>query len=451
MKNIYPDHIRQNHEVTNAIYQFDINETALNISFHYATNGNVAYNESDWGPKRDPLYIVIPISLIYVLTFVSGVLGNISTCIVIARNKSMHTATNYYLFSLAISDLLLLISGLPPEIYAIWSKYPYIFGEAFCVLQGFAAETSANATVLTITAFTMERYVAICHPFLSHTLSKLNRAIKFIIAIWILAMCLAVPLAMAFGVVCAQLADGNFSDEQCICTVKRVVMPHAFEISTFVFFIAPMSLITVLYILIGLQLHRSTVGPSRGNSVKLKHRVYKPVTSCSNPMAQAAVALNGDGEKLQSKVQEEEGRKNFAKNAQATKHVVKMLIAVVVAFFICWAPFHAQRLLAIYGQHTSAQMIRAFQILTYISGVFYYLSTTVNPLLYHIMSHKFREAFKNTYKNCGRKGHRFPGATRARYGTSMLKWHVCTTLDGHWLFPSEGRSLKFRRGVQSRL
>jgi hypothetical protein len=67
---------------------------------------------------------------------------------------------------------------------------------------------------------------------------------------------------------------------------------------------------------------------------------------------------------------------------------------VVVAFFICWAPFHAQRLLAIYGKHTSAGMIRAFQILTYVSGVFYYLSTTVNPLLYHILSHKFREAFK---------------------------------------------------------
>lgn len=53
----------------------------------------------------------------------------------IARNKCMHTATNYYLFSLAVSDLLLLVSGLPPEVYSIWSKYPYVFGEAFCVLQ----------------------------------------------------------------------------------------------------------------------------------------------------------------------------------------------------------------------------------------------------------------------------------------------------------------------------
>jgi len=36
----------------------------------------------------------------------TGVIGNVTTCVVIARNSYMHTATNYYLFSLAISDML---------------------------------------------------------------------------------------------------------------------------------------------------------------------------------------------------------------------------------------------------------------------------------------------------------------------------------------------------------
>lgn len=113
------------------------------------------------GPKRDPLYVVIPITFIYMLIFITGVIGNISTCIVISKNKSLKTATNYYLFSLAVSDFLLLLSGVPQEMYWVWSKYPYVFGEMFCVLRGLVAETSANATVLTITAFTVERYVAV--------------------------------------------------------------------------------------------------------------------------------------------------------------------------------------------------------------------------------------------------------------------------------------------------
>lgn len=55
--------------------------------------------------------VLILLTVIYVIIFITGVLGNVVTCIVIARNKGMHTAVNYYLFSLAVSDLLLLISG----------------------------------------------------------------------------------------------------------------------------------------------------------------------------------------------------------------------------------------------------------------------------------------------------------------------------------------------------
>lgn len=62
-------------------------------------------------PVRDSLCFVIPLTLIYSVIFISGILGNVVTCVVITRNKNMHTATNYYLFSLAVSDLLLLISG----------------------------------------------------------------------------------------------------------------------------------------------------------------------------------------------------------------------------------------------------------------------------------------------------------------------------------------------------
>jgi hypothetical protein len=43
--------------------------------------------------------------------FITGVIGNIAVCLVIVKNKSMHTATNYYLFSLAISDLMILVLG----------------------------------------------------------------------------------------------------------------------------------------------------------------------------------------------------------------------------------------------------------------------------------------------------------------------------------------------------
>lgn len=225
--------------------------------------------EATHGPKRDNIYIVISITIIYVIIFLTGIIGNISTCVVISRNKSMHTATNYYLFSLAISDLLLIITGIPQEIYLNWYRYPYVFGSVFCFLRGLCAETSANATVLTITAFTVERYLAICHPFVSHTMSKLSRAIKLIFVIWLIAICTAIPPAMQFGI----RDEGG-----CVtCTLVQEIIPYSFEVSTMLFFVIPMTFITLLYIMIAVKLKRSRMMKRRSTNSKVQTKSSRKV------------------------------------------------------------------------------------------------------------------------------------------------------------------------------
>ncbi|XP_025199720.1 pyrokinin-1 receptor-like isoform X1 [Melanaphis sacchari] len=331
-------------------------------------------------PKRDPLYIVVPMTIMYSVIFVTGVIGNTITCMVIAKHKYMHTATNYYLFSLAMSDLILLVSGLPQEMWSIWSRYPYVFGEIFCQLRGLFSEMSANATVLTITAFTAERYVAICHPFMAQSMSKLSRAVKLIIIIWLVAVLFAIPQALQFTV-----SSWDGSSELMQCNIRSILLMNtgielstvSFTLSTLLFFLLPMTLITVLYALIGLRLRRSD---------KLKRTITVRSTH---------------GEKKMSSPEY---------RANSSPKVLKMLVAVVVAFFICWAPFHAQRLIAIFGfSHASSGNLdekdipflhQLYGISTYISGVLYYVSTTINPILYHIMSLKFRGAFKETVLRC---------------------------------------------------
>jgi hypothetical protein len=88
-----------------------------------ADDMNDTVTVSYW-PVRDPLYITIPITVIYIIILILGLLGNVTTCIVIIRSRYLHTTTNYYLFSLAVSDLLLLLSGLPAEMHSIWRRYP---------------------------------------------------------------------------------------------------------------------------------------------------------------------------------------------------------------------------------------------------------------------------------------------------------------------------------------
>ena len=121
--------------------------------------------EEEVDDGRDSLYILVPITVIYGLIFISGTIGNAVVCIVIGTNRSMHTATNYYLCNLAVSDFLLLVVGSPLDIYGLWNPGRYPFDRMTCICLGLLSETAANATVLTITSFTIERYIAICYPF----------------------------------------------------------------------------------------------------------------------------------------------------------------------------------------------------------------------------------------------------------------------------------------------
>ncbi|GBO23253.1 hypothetical protein AVEN_249447-1 [Araneus ventricosus] len=80
--------------------------------------------------------------------------------------------------------------------------------------------------------------------------------------------------------------------------------------------------------------------------------------------------------------------------------VIFFAVAVVISFCICWSPFHAQRLVAIYTAEETPTMVVTFTILTYISGVTYYLSATINPILYQLLSMKFQQAYKDTFSVC---------------------------------------------------
>ena len=103
---------------TKATMNSTLNATLIdereNISDLLTFNGTYdvdAYLLDNWGPKHLPLDVVVPITVVYVLIFVSGLVGNVAVCAVIIRNTSMHTATNCYLFSLAVSDLTVLLFG----------------------------------------------------------------------------------------------------------------------------------------------------------------------------------------------------------------------------------------------------------------------------------------------------------------------------------------------------
>lgn len=342
--------------------------TILDASLDNFTNSSISEEElllARLGPRRKDLTSVIFLLVIYLLIFVSGTFGNICTCIVIIRNHYMQTTTNYFLFSLAVSDVLILIFGLPQEAYTIWEAYPWRFGKEFCIFKAMLSEVTSYASVLTITAFTVERYVAICHPLKSHKLTDLGLTIKIIIGIWIFSLLCAIPYPIhtrIFYYVNYPETNTPIPDSLS-CNIPpqwQARMGIMFQVSSFLFFIIPMTLITVLYILIAVTLRRTT--------------------------------LNRAGS--------EDSTRGNGTSSHSIKVVLRMLVAVVVAFFACWAPYHAQRLMTLYNTNWTKLLLEVQSNLFFISGILYFVGSTVNPILYNVMSKRYRQAFKETICCC---------------------------------------------------
>ncbi|WAR06973.1 PK1R-like protein, partial [Mya arenaria] len=343
------------------------------------------------GPQQRDLPVVAVLLLIYATIFVTGVIGNIVTCIVISRTSFMRTTTNYYLLSLAISDLLLLVIGLPPEAYSIWESYPWRFGKAFCIIKALFAEMTSYASVLTITAFTIERYIAICKPLESHKIVAFSRCVKIIIAIWIISLCCALPYPIHTDVF-YYVSDSNGTPilDSLQCNIPHQYserMRHVFQLSTFVFFVFPLTVIIVLYSLIGLTLRRAEMRR------ETTEQCHQSGSRSSNTMIHNWVIMHVKYTALSN-----------------------ISVAVVVAFFVCWAPFHAQRLLTVYNTDWTPRLLDFQSSLFYVSGVLYFIGSTVNPILYNVMSRRYRLAFLETI--CHSKTRRSIGSYKQTNGYS---------------------------------
>ncbi|XP_014194507.1 neuromedin-U receptor 1 isoform X1 [Haplochromis burtoni] len=331
------------------------------------------YLSKNLGESKSPMFL--PVCVTYLTIFIVGVLGNSLTCAVILRYRVMQTPTNYYLLSLAASDLLVLLLGMPLEIYEMWQNYPFLLGEGGCYFKTFLFETVCFASILNVTALSVERYVAVVHPLKVKHLTTRAHVKRVILMLWGLSMLCALPNTSLHGIEVLPPQFGRQFPRSAICHLVKPIWMYnlIILISTLVFFLLPMLIISVLYLLIGLRLRRERV-----------------LTTVDTNCGFGSESISSSHNQRLSK-----------RNVQVTK----MLCVLVVVFGLCWAPFHIDRLMWSYINISYEQHRRIFEHVHVISGVLFYLSSAVNPILYNLMSTRFREMFSHItcYSNSWRE------------------------------------------------
>jgi len=127
--------------------------TATNVTAVNATADSGVFPAEYYAP----IYRVVG-SLLVGVIFVVGLVGNALVIAVVTRTRSMHTPTNWYLVSLALADIILLVSApLPTLVEYHLLVDEWVFGRVGCSAMVFMQYLGVNLSSLSITAFTVER------------------------------------------------------------------------------------------------------------------------------------------------------------------------------------------------------------------------------------------------------------------------------------------------------
>uniref|UniRef100_A0A8C2PXW2 G-protein coupled receptors family 1 profile domain-containing protein n=1 Tax=Cyprinus carpio TaxID=7962 RepID=A0A8C2PXW2_CYPCA len=269
------------------------------------------------------------ISLVfYYLTLILGVPGNVFVMYV-AGLMMKRTVNTVGFLNLAIADLLCCLSTLYYVTESTFNEnWPY--GSIMCKILTFIMVITMFASIFTLNLISLDRFVQVITPVWAQNHRSLFIARLSCATAWILASILSLPFMML-------RETGN---NKTYCRLYRRNEEHfelygRLSIIRFVFgFLVPLICITTCYGLIARKLGRSHFHSGRA---------------------------------------------------------FRIMFAVIVAFFLCWLPYHILLLIIMYGEKSSSLVAVAVNPL---SVSLAYFNSCLNPVLYVFMGQDFKSNVK---------------------------------------------------------
>ncbi|ODN02604.1 Galanin receptor type 2 [Orchesella cincta] len=141
---------------------------------------------------RNPAFY--PIVITHAITFVLGIFGNVVAVSVMIGDRKGRNATNLFLVSLAVADLLLLLLCIPLEVLQYFLQFED--NGVICKVARYTELLSASASVLNLCAVSLERFIVIVFPMRSRSVCTLSNCRKAICVVWVLAVVLSLPVML---------------------------------------------------------------------------------------------------------------------------------------------------------------------------------------------------------------------------------------------------------------
>ncbi|XP_029471666.1 uracil nucleotide/cysteinyl leukotriene receptor [Rhinatrema bivittatum] len=319
---------------------------------------NNSFESTERCGKETPLENAL-LAAFYLLDFILAFVGNTLALWLFIRNHKSSSPANIFLMHLAIADLSFVLV-LPTRLVYHFSGNHWPFGEIPCRLTGFLFYLNMYASIYFLTCISTDRFLAIVHPVKSLKLRSTLHAHLACAFLWVI-----VAVAMAPLLISAQTIQVNNSTI-CLQLYREKVSRHAL-VSLAVAFTFPFVMTVASYLLIIRSLR--------------------------------------SGNRIESHLKEK---------------AIKMIILVLIIFFVCFVPYHVNRCIYIlyyHGSRTSCDTQRLLALSNRITSCLTSLNAALDPVMYFFVAEKFQEALCKMF--CG-KGPAVPPSHEGKTNESSL-------------------------------
>ncbi|XP_026213208.1 type-2 angiotensin II receptor-like [Anabas testudineus] len=361
-----------------------------NSSFYSATEIDVNTSVvpsaplcQDWPPV--PMTTVI--AAIYSVICALGTIANALAVCVLAHGSALRrTVANTFMLNLCVSDLLFQLS-LPLWAVYYLRGYSWPFGQAACKICGALHNLNLYASIFFITCMSIDRYLAIVHPLRSHIARDPKRATLVCIVVWVLACACSAPNMFLRRMHYLK----ELEVEACVIFYPDDTWYKTLAWMKIVLgFLLPLFVISCCYCAIGRYLLADTgLVRTQTPSHPLKMPSFKSHESCSKPERPPTPCVSPSSSTCRSL----EGR--------GLERVLWTVASVVLAFFLCWFPFHCVTFLEVLrsdGRLDSCWVTWTIQTLTPLTLCLGFSNSVINPVLYCFIGNHFQDRLGGLFK-----------------------------------------------------